>query len=62
MLVEFHRVPGKSPEWMLEHVRAGQEVFTTEFVNAGFEFVTEHESPLFKENYILRFRKLEARR
>jgi len=62
VLVEFHLVQGKSPAWMFEHVRAGQEVFTKEFVDAGFAFVTEHESPLFKENYILRFRKAEARR
>ena len=62
VLVEFHLVRGKSPEWMFEHVRAGQEVFTKEFVDAGFAFVTEHESPFFKENYILRFRKAEARR
>jgi ubiquinone/menaquinone biosynthesis C-methylase UbiE len=62
VLVEFHLVRGKSPEWMFEHVRAGQEVFTKEFVDAGFEFVTQHESPFFKENYILLFRKAEARR
>lgn len=62
VLVEFRRVPGKSPDWMLEHVRAGQEVFTKEFVDAGFALVTQHESPLFTENYILRFRKAEARR
>ena len=62
VLVEFHLVQGKSPSWMFEHVRAGQEVFTKEFVDAGFKFVTEHESPFFKENYILRFRKAEAGR
>ncbi|MBI3483673.1 MAG: methyltransferase domain-containing protein [Acidobacteria bacterium] len=62
VLVEFHLVPGKSPAWMFEHVRGGQEVFTKEFVDAGFAFVTEHQSPFFKENYILRFRKAEARR
>ncbi len=62
VLVEFHLAQGKSPAWMFEHVRGGQEVFTKEFVDAGFEFVAEHESPFFKENYILRFRKAEARR
>jgi predicted methyltransferase len=62
VLVEFHLVPGKSPAWMFEHVRAGQEVFTKEFADAGFAFVTQHESPFFKENYILRFRKAEPRR
>ena len=59
VLVEFHRVPGKSPEWMLEHVRAGQEVFTKEFVDAGFAFEKELDAPFFKENYVLRFRKAE---
>ena len=62
VLVEFHRVPGKSPEWMMDHVRAGQEVFTKEFVDAGFTFDRVVESTLFKENYILRFRKAEPRR
>jgi len=27
LLVEFKRVPGVSSEWMMGHVRAGQEVF-----------------------------------
>ncbi|MCL4524303.1 MAG: methyltransferase domain-containing protein [Acidobacteria bacterium] len=62
VLVEFHLVQGKSPSWMFEHVRAGQEVFTREFVDAGFAFDKVLESPLFTENYILRFRKAEARR
>ncbi len=62
VLVEFHRVPGKSPEWILEHTRAGQEVFTKEFVDAGFAFDRELNAPYFKENYVLRFRKAEARR
>lgn len=62
VLVEFHLVKGKSPAWMFEHVRAGQEVFTKEFVDAGFAFDKELHAPFFTENYVLRFRKAEPRR
>lgn len=62
VLVEFHLVQGKSPAWMFEHVRAGQEVFTKEFVDAGFAFDKELDAPFFTENYVLRFRKAEIRR
>jgi ubiquinone/menaquinone biosynthesis C-methylase UbiE len=57
VLVEFHLVQGKSPAWMFEHVRAGQEVFTKEFVDAGFTFEKELPASFFTENYVLRFRK-----
>ena len=59
VLVEFHLIKGKSPAWMFEHVRAGQEVFTKEFVDAGFAFDKELPTPYFTENYVLRFRKAE---
>ena len=62
VLVEFHLVQGKSPAWMFEHVRAGQEVFTKEFVDAGFAFDKELAAPFFTENYVLRFRKAEKTR
>lgn len=55
-LIDFKRVPGVSSEWVLNHVRAGQEVVTAEFEAAGFQKV--EEVPLLKDNYILRFRKL----
>ncbi len=55
LLVEFKRIPGVSSDWMLTHVRAGQEVFEQEIVAAGFEKVGE---PLkLKDNYVSRFRK-----
>jgi SAM-dependent methyltransferase len=57
VLVEFHRVPGKSSDWLLNHVRAGQEVFTTEIEAAGFKQTEMHD--FLKENYILRFKKVE---
>lgn len=55
VMVEFRRVPGQSSEWILDHVRAGQEVFTAEIEAAGFEQVEEIN--LLKDNYMLRFRK-----
>jgi ubiquinone/menaquinone biosynthesis C-methylase UbiE len=55
IMVEFKRVEGESSEWILNHVRAGQEVFTREIESAGF--VKEREIPLLKDNYVLHFRK-----
>lgn len=56
LLVEFHRIPGVSSEWMLTHVRAGQEVLEAEIAAAGFEKVNEPVK--LKENYVTRFRKV----
>ena len=58
LLIDFRRIPGKTAGWILEHVRAGQEVFTRELQQAGFEKV--EELPLLKENYFLRFKKPPA--
>jgi SAM-dependent methyltransferase len=55
LLIDFKRIEGKSPAWIFEHVRAGQEVFTAELQAAGFEKVGE--TPLLEENYVVRFRK-----
>ncbi|MCP5518895.1 MAG: class I SAM-dependent methyltransferase [Verrucomicrobiales bacterium] len=57
MLVEFKRVPGESSDWILRHVRAGEETVRAEIEAAGFKQI---ERPDFlKDNYILRFRKVE---
>ena len=55
LLVEFKRIPGTSSDWILNHVRAGQEVFTAEIEAAGFQKIEERD--ILKDNYILRFRK-----
>ncbi len=54
-LIEFSRIEGKSSEWMLNHVRAGEAVFTGEILEAGFEKVERFD--FLSDNYILRFRK-----
>jgi len=57
VVIDFHRIEGKSREWVLNHVRAGQEVFTKEIVGSGFKLVEEKK--FLKENYCLVFEKLE---
>jgi len=56
ILIDFRRVPGKSTEWVLSHVRAGQEVFEAEITQSGFKKDRE-ELELLKENYFVVFEK-----
>ena len=55
-VVDYRREPGKSREWILNHVRAGQEEVAREVEAAGFK-KAEVPDPL-KENYLMRFRKV----
>jgi ubiquinone/menaquinone biosynthesis C-methylase UbiE len=57
VLVEFKRIPGESPEWIIDHIRAGKEVFLEEILDAGFQLVEELDAPFLPRNYVLRFRK-----
>lgn len=57
IVIDFHRIPGKSRDWLLTHVRAGRETVRDELTSSGFEFVEEVTLPEFQENYLLRFRK-----
>ena len=59
MLVDFRRIPGTSTDWVLNHVRAGQEVFEAEIIKSGFEKVSE-EPDLLRENYFVVFQKSTA--
>jgi predicted methyltransferase len=56
VLVDFRRIPGTSSHWVLNHVRAGQEVFEAEIIKSGFEKVDE-EPDLLRENYFVVFQK-----
>lgn len=56
LLVEFKRIPGISLDWVLNHVRAGQEVFTREIIAAGFQQVEQLD--FLKDSYVVRFRKV----
>ncbi|GIW93972.1 MAG: hypothetical protein KatS3mg110_2013 [Pirellulaceae bacterium] len=57
IVVDFERIPGKSREWILNHVRADKETVRSEIESVGFRFVEEVKIDGLKENYFLRFRK-----
>jgi ubiquinone/menaquinone biosynthesis C-methylase UbiE len=56
IVIDFIRVPGQSSEWILNHVRAGQDTVEQEIAACGFEKVGE-VNDLLHENYLLVFRK-----
>ncbi len=60
LVIDFHRIEGKSREWVLNHVRAGQEVVVKEIESCGFKKVAEKK--LLKENYFVEFEKVEAKK
>jgi SAM-dependent methyltransferase len=57
VVVDFERIPGETPKWLLEHVRAGKEVFRAEIEAAGFDQTEEVDVEGIEENYVLRFRR-----
>ena len=59
VLVEFAREEGKSSEWIMGHVRAGQEVFTQEVMDSGFAQIKEVKG-FFKESYMVHFKKAKT--
>jgi ubiquinone/menaquinone biosynthesis C-methylase UbiE len=58
ILIDFQRIEGKSSDWILGHVRAGQDVFVREVTAAGFKVVGEEK--ILKENSFVRFEKKAA--
>jgi len=56
VVVDFVREPG-SREWVLDHVRAGEEQTRAEIEAAGFRFEDRPDVPGLTENYVLRFRR-----
>ena len=56
VLIDFKRIAGESSDWVMSHVRAGQEVFESEVIAAGFEKISEVKD-LLKENYFVKFRR-----
>jgi ubiquinone/menaquinone biosynthesis C-methylase UbiE len=58
VVVEFDRVDGRSTDFVLKHVRAGQDVFRREIATAGFALDPATTPPVLKENFFLRFQKV----
>lgn len=57
ILVEFERIPGVTPDWLMKHVRAGRDVFRAEIEAAGFVFQDEIKLDGLDDNYIFRFKR-----
>lgn len=60
IVIDFHRIEGKSREWVLNHVRAGQDVVVKEIESCGFKKVAEKK--LLQENYFVEFEKVEVKK
>ncbi|MBN9121377.1 MAG: methyltransferase domain-containing protein [Planctomycetes bacterium] len=56
VVIDFRREPGKSSDWVLNHVRAGQDVVEKEITSCGFQ-KTDEVKELLKENYFVVFTK-----
>ncbi len=56
ILVDFRRIEGESTDWILKHVRAGQDVFESEITSVGFTKV-HHPKDILRENYLVIFEK-----
>lgn len=57
IVIDYRRIEGKTPEWLMKHMRAGQEVFTKEIQAAGFKLLGEET--FLKDNYFLHFEKVD---
>ncbi|NOY42594.1 MAG: class I SAM-dependent methyltransferase [Planctomycetes bacterium] len=57
IVIDFERIPGKTRDWLMGHVRAGKDVFRAEIQEAGFVLDEEKKVEGLQENYFLKFRK-----
>jgi ubiquinone/menaquinone biosynthesis C-methylase UbiE len=60
VVIDFIRMPDTSSDWVLKHVRAGQDVVEKEVAECGFRKVTEVKD-LLKENYMVVFEKVDPK-
>jgi ubiquinone/menaquinone biosynthesis C-methylase UbiE len=58
LLIEYHRIEGLTTPGRMAMLRAGKEVFRSEFIEAGFELVEEVDliGDLDPSSYALHFR------
>jgi ubiquinone/menaquinone biosynthesis C-methylase UbiE len=60
VVIDFDRVEGRSADFVLKHVRAGQAAFRKEIEAAGFSIAPAKTSPALTENFFLRFEKTSS--
>jgi predicted methyltransferase len=58
VVIDFERIEGKSSAWVLGHVRAEKKSVIQEIDAAGFRLTSDEK--LLKENFFLRFTKLDS--
>ncbi|MBX7165723.1 MAG: methyltransferase domain-containing protein [Pirellulales bacterium] len=59
IVIDFRKVAGESTEFVMQHVRAPQDVFEQEIADSGFQKVDE-VGGLLKENYFVVFQRQPA--
>lgn len=59
-VLDFERIPGVSSDFILGHVRADKATVISEIETSGFELVEEVDLEGLSENYLLKFRKVDA--
>jgi hypothetical protein len=57
IVVDYHRIEGKSTDWVVRHFRAGLDVVEKEITSSGFKRIAELEDVL-KEYYLVEFEKV----
>jgi hypothetical protein len=57
-VIDFERLEGVSPAWVLDHVRAGRETVIQEIVSTGLRLVAE--VVLLRDKYCLVFKKVNS--
>jgi predicted methyltransferase len=57
IVVDYRREKGKTPDWLMKHVRAGQDVVTREIEAAAFK--QKREETFLKDNYMLEFERVD---
>lgn len=57
IVIDFERIPGKSRDFVMGHVRAGKDIFRREIEDAGFKLAEEMKVDGLEENYFLKFKR-----
>lgn len=55
VVIDFKRISGVSDQWVIGHVRAGEEVVVREIEQAGFDLIERQD--FMQTQFFLRFRK-----
>lgn len=58
VVVEFDRVEGESPEFVLEHIRASKAQFTEEIESAGFRMTADVTMDGMQQTFVRHFERL----